>query len=187
MAIRCRFTPLNLTLCHRYGSSAHISIGATGGLLTLSIRQESTIPSNPIPNPFHLAGGQISLNFADRKDLHAQEHIEGAISRAISLCRTHVHVHGDSMLTGPITVPYQEVAVGVAPIPEPQPLLTWTVAVEIFEVIMLKVQMEGYYGWIGDIWNVDEDWIGIFVLDDREQWALLRNMTLPTTKTTISR
>ena len=91
------------------------------------------------------------------------------------------------MLTGPITVPYQEVAVGVAPIPEPQPLLTWTVAVEIFEVIMLKVQMEGYYGWIGDIWNADEDWIGIFVLDDREQWALLRNMTLPTTKTTISR
>lgn len=91
------------------------------------------------------------------------------------------------MLTGPIGVPYQEVTVGVAPIPGPQPLLTWKVAVDIFEVILLKVQTEGYYGWIGDIWNEDEDWIGMFILGNRDEGILLRKVSLPTTKRAIFR
>ena len=91
------------------------------------------------------------------------------------------------MLTGPIGVPYQEVAVGVAPVPEPQPLLTWRVAAEIFEVILLKVRTEGYYGWIGDIWNDEEDWIGMFILGHRDQGNLLREIIFPATKTAISR
>lgn len=91
------------------------------------------------------------------------------------------------MLTGPIGVTYQEVGVGVAPIPGPQPLLTWIAAVEIFQVIFLKVQTEGYYGWNGDIWSEDQDWIGMFVLGYRDQGPLLRKITLPTTKTATSR
>ena len=172
----------------RYSSAARIYfLEVRYVVLTLRNRQGNSTLTDRIPNPFPLAGKQIYLNFADREDPYAQEHILGAIDRALRLCRTHVRVHGDSMLTGPINVPYQEVGVGVAPVPEPQQLLTWRVAAEIFEVILLKVRTEGYYGWIGDIWNDNEDWIGVFILGHRDQRTLLREIIFSAMKTAISR
>ena len=188
MAIRYRLTPPKFTIPHHYGRFTlplTLLLDVRYGLLTLVNRQLNSTTPNPLPNPFQLPRRHISLNFADRKDLYAREHVLGALDRALSLCRTHVRVHGDSTLTGPIAVPYQEVTVGVAPIPGPQPLLTWMAAVDIFEVILLKVETEGYYGWLGDIWNEDEDWIGIFILGNRDDGALLRQVTLPATKAAI--